>query len=363
MIKVLISGGGTGGHVFPAIAIADSIKEISPLAEILFVGASGRLEMVEVPKAGYRIEGLNISGFQRKFSLKNIMVVWKLIGSMFKAFKIVTRFAPDVVVGVGGYASGPVMKVAAWKGIPYLIQEQNSYPGITNKLMASKASAICVAFPDTKKYFNNPKIEITGNPVRKTMRTPVKKIEAYKYFNLDPNKKTLCFLGGSLGAKTINEVVLLEKESILNRQDIQVLWQCGRQYEERIKEHGIAKLEQVHICSFIDRMDYAYAVADVAVTRAGALTISELAITETVSILVPSPNVAEDHQRKNAEAMTNIHAAVMILDVDAPSMLWKTAVALLDDYEQQELIKINLHKMAKPDAAMNIAKRVLSLAV
>ncbi|MBK8405971.1 MAG: undecaprenyldiphospho-muramoylpentapeptide beta-N-acetylglucosaminyltransferase [Saprospiraceae bacterium] len=361
MIKVLISGGGTGGHVFPAIAIADAIKEMNDHVEILFVGAIGKLEMTEVPKAGYKIEGLRIAGFQRKISLQNIIVLWKLMTSLVRAYQIVNRFAPDVVVGVGGYASGPVMRVAAWKRIPLLIQEQNSYPGITNRLMASKANVICVAFPDVIKYFNNKHIEITGNPVRKNMKSSVSKMEAYKYFNLDPNKKTLCFFGGSLGARTINDVVLAAKESIMNRQDIQILWQCGRQYEERVKQDSISKLAQVHVYAFIDKMDFAYAVADVAITRAGALTISELAVTETVSILVPSPNVAEDHQRKNAEAMTTIYAAKMVLDADARMVLWESAIALLDDNEQQKILKTNLQNMAKPDAAKNIAKRVLSL--
>ena len=340
-MKLLISGGGTGGHVFPAIAIADAFKELHPDADILFVGAQGKVEMKEVPKAGYKI----IGGFQRKFTVHNVTLVYRLIKSLLQANRILKSFKPDVVVGVGGYASGPILRMSAWNHIPFVIQEQNSYAGVTNKIMASKASRICVAFEQMDRFFEKSKLVNTGNPVRREF-----------IVQLDPNKKTIGVFGGSLGARTLNEVIAEQYEMIKHRDDLQILWQVGRQFIEEFALTPIAQLKNVKMLAFIDRMDLAYAIADVAIARAGALTISELAATHTVAVLVPSPNVAEDHQRKNAESMISQGAARMVLDKDAKQGLWKEVMSLLDDHLSQEKIKSALKHLAKPEAAKEIAK-------
>ena len=356
LMKLLISGGGTGGHVFPAIAIADAFKELHPEVEILFVGARGKMEMKEVPKAGYEIIGLDIGGFQRKFALHNITLGFRLLKSLLQANRILKTFKPDVVVGVGGYASGPILRMAAWNQIPFVIQEQNSYAGVTNKIMASQASCICVAFERMERFFDKRKLVNTGNPVRKEFLIPMNREEAFRYYQLDPNKKTICVFGGSLGARTLNEVISSQYETIRQRNDLQILWQVGKQYVEEFALSPMAQLEHVKMISFIDRMDFAYSIADVAIARAGALTISELAVTNTVAVLVPSPNVAEDHQKKNAASMILHGAARMVLDKNARDTLWNEVMALLDDVPLQKKIKNALSEIAKPNAAIEIAK-------
>ncbi len=359
-MKVLISGGGTGGHVFPAIAIADAVRSINPETEILFVGALGKLEMQKVPQAGYKIIGLPIRGFQRKLSLQNIKLIYSLVKSLWMSMEIIRTFKPDVVVGVGGYASGPILKMAAWKKIPILIQEQNSFPGVTNKLMAKAAKKICVAFEGLEKYFEKSKIAITGNPVRKDLINDVDSSRARMHFGLDPNIKTVGIFGGSLGARSINEAVLHIADK-MEDENIQWLWQTGSLYYEQLSKHSLAEKKNVKILPFIDKMDFAYAASDIIVSRAGALTIAELCVKAKPSILIPSPNVAEDHQRKNAEAMLKKNAARMILDANAKSDLWKQIIELLDSEELKNEMKMALKKLARPNAALDIAKEVIEL--
>ena len=314
-MKIIVSGGGSGGHVFPAIAIADALKKKDKFIEILFVGAKGKIEMEKVPKAGYEIEGLWISGLQRKLTLRNLSFPFKLISSLWKARGILKRFKPDVVVGVGGFASGPVLEMASRMGIPCLIQEQNSYAGITNRLLAKKVDRICVAYDGMERFFPASKIVHTGNPVRQDLLDlSQKKNEAIAHFGLDPDKKTLLVFGGSLGARTLNEMMDTGYQSIKSLTDTQVLWQVGKLYEVSFQNSETAQLDHVRLLTFIDRMDLAYAVADVVMCRAGASTISELCLAGKASILIPSPNVAEDHQRKNAEALVSKNAARLVLE-------------------------------------------------
>jgi len=360
-MKVLISGGGTGGHVFPAIAIADALKSLLPNVDILFVGAMGKLEMTEVPKAGYKIIGLDIQGFQRKIGFGPLKTFWKLGKALLKSKSILKSFNPDVVVGVGGYASGAIMKAAQWSSIPTVIQEQNSFPGLTNRWMAKHVKFICAAFEEVKNYFPNTKVFITGNPVRQNFNKIVDKNLAFEYFGLDSTKKTICVFGGSLGAATMNNVILEAYLQIKAREDIQILWQVGRRYEAEILKHPISSVKRVKICSFIDRMDYAYAIADVAIARAGALTIAELAITGTVSILVPSPNVTDDHQTKNAMSLVQKNAALLIKDSDASQLLWNSTISLLENEHQRADIKSSILNLSKPDAAKSIANHIISL--
>ncbi|MBC7864832.1 MAG: undecaprenyldiphospho-muramoylpentapeptide beta-N-acetylglucosaminyltransferase [Bacteroidia bacterium] len=303
-LKVIISGGGTGGHIFPAVAIANQVKKIVPNAEILFVGALGRMEMEKVPAAGYKIIGLNIAGLQRKLTLSNFSFPFKLISSMIKAKKIIKEFAPDIAVGTGGYASGPTLKAACNKGIPALIQEQNSYPGITNKILSKKVNKICVAYEGMEKFFPKEKIILTGNPVRMDIEnTRTKKEEGLKFFGLQPGKKTLLIIGGSLGARTINQSIGAGINKFAEA-GIQVLWQTGKNYFETAKQQtSHLKEKGIFAFDFITKMDFAYAVADCVVSRAGASSVSELCIVKMPCILVPSPNVAEDHQTKNAMAL------------------------------------------------------------
>lgn len=359
MKKIVISGGGTGGHVFPAIAIADALRKLNPSLDILFVGAQSKLEMTVVPKAGYDIIGLDIVGIKRKLSWHNVQMVFKLIGSLIKAFKLIKKFKPDAVLGVGGYASGPVLRIAGWLDIPIFIQEQNSYPGITNRLMASKAIKIFVAFDGMKKYFNQDKIFNLGNPVRNSLTLEVDKTKAYSYLNLDSAKKTIGILGGSLGARTINNEIAGMYDLMNEKKDIQIIWQTGKLYWEEFKNHPIANLSNLHMFPFIDRMDYVYAISDVVITRAGAITLSELAIAGVPAILIPSPNVAEDHQTKNALALVNIAAAVMIPDQEVNGQLLHTAINLLQDEEKLIQMKASLKKFSKPNAADEIAKEIL----
>ncbi len=363
-MKIIISGGGTGGHVFPAIAIADAISKLRPGTEILFVGAKGKLEMEKVPKAGYPIEGLWISGFQRSLTWRNLMFPIKLLHSAWRARQIVRRFRPDVAVGVGGYASGPVLNVAGSLGIPTVLQEQNSYPGITNKLLAKKAAKICVAYEGMGKFFPKEKIVLAGNPVRSEVfqHLESKRPEGMAHFGLDPAKQTIFVFGGSLGARTLNEAMANGANILTENPQVQLLWQCGKFYHEQYQMSQTASLPNVKILPFIDRMDLAYAAADVVIGRAGALSISEMCLVGKPAILVPSPNVAEDHQTKNALALVEKGAARLVRDASANDELLKTAFQVLNNMELQEQLSRNIKALAKADAADTIAKVILELA-
>jgi len=362
MAKIIISGGGTGGHVFPAIAIADAIKKIRPDAEILFVGAKGKIEMEKVPKAGYPIEGLWISGFHRKLTLRNLLFPLKLLTSLWNARRIVARFKPDAAVGVGGYASGPLLRAATSRGIPALLQEQNSFAGVTNRLLAAKAKKICVAYDKMERYFPAEKIVLTGNPVRRDLANlQVTAAEGLKYFDLDAGKKTIFVFGGSLGARSINEAMAANAELLGRQSDIQVLWQVGSLYYETYKDCATARLPNVRLRPFIDRMDMAYAMADLVICRAGALTISELCLVGKAALLIPSPNVAEDHQTKNAKALVEKEAALLLPDRDAKELIVAQAIQLLINEPQLEKLRQNIRQLARPDAADRIAEEVLKL--
>lgn len=362
-MRIIISGGGTGGHVFPAIAIADALKKKEKFIEILFVGAKGKLEMEKVPRAGYPIKGLWISGFQRKLTLRNLSFPFKLASSMVNAWRIVRKFKPDAVVGVGGYASGPVLEVASRMGIPALIQEQNSYAGVTNRLLARKVKKVCVAYEGMERFFPEGRIVLTGNPVRKDLvHIENLRSEAVSHFRLDPDKKTLLVFGGSLGARTLNEMMAANDDLIKSQADKQVLWQVGKLYEAQFSGMATAGLDNVRVLPFIDRMDLAYAMADVVVCRAGALTISELCLAGKAAVLIPSPNVAEDHQRKNALALVEKQAARMVTDREAVEHGVREAFDLMDDADQRKALIEEISKMAKPHAADQIAEEILKLA-
>lgn len=361
--KIIISGGGTGGHVFPAIAIADAVQKQNPSAKILFVGALGKIEMEKVPNAGYPIKGLWISGFQRKLSLKNLLFPVKLLWSLVRSWWIVQRFKPDVVVGVGGYASGPLLEVATRRGIPALVQEQNSYAGVTNKLLAKRASKICVAYDQMEKFFPAEKLVHTGNPVRKDFfAKAIQRREAYMHFGLNPGLKTIFVFGGSLGAASINKAMAANADRIARDPEIQVIWQVGKLYYDQYKDSATALHERVRLLPFIDRMDLAYKAADVVVCRAGALTISELCLLGQAAILIPSPNVAEDHQTKNALALVEKEAAILVKNEAASEKIIESAQSLLADPERLQQLSENIKKLAKPDAADAIAEEVLKLA-
>ncbi|MBK7805785.1 MAG: undecaprenyldiphospho-muramoylpentapeptide beta-N-acetylglucosaminyltransferase [Saprospiraceae bacterium] len=362
MPRVIISGGGTGGHVFPAIAIADAIKAAAPDTEILFVGANGKIEMEKVPKAGYKIEGLNITGFQRKLTLRNLSFPFKLATSMLKAVMIVKKFRPDVAVGVGGYASGPVLKIANTFGIPTVLQEQNSFAGVTNRILASKANAVCVAYDGLERFFPKDKIIFTGNPVRKDILD--KKInaeQAKQSLGLNQNKKTVLIFGGSLGARTINEAVLANADALLGMKDVNIIWQVGKIYFEEYKNCRLSGQKDIKIIPFIEDMDMAYSAADIVVCRAGALTISELAILGKAAILIPSPNVAEDHQTVNAMSLVNKGAAVLIRDVEAKEKLVTGIESLLSDEVWKSGLESNIKYFARPEAAKQIAAEILKI--
>jgi UDP-N-acetylglucosamine--N-acetylmuramyl-(pentapeptide) pyrophosphoryl-undecaprenol N-acetylglucosamine transferase len=360
-MKVIISGGGSGGHVFPAIAIANEFKKQRPDAEILFVGAKGKMEMEKVPKAGFPIKGLWISGFHRKLTLRNLMFPFKLVSSLFKAFGIIQSFKPDVVIGVGGYASGPTLQVATMKGIPTLIQEQNSFPGITNRLLAKKVNRICVAYEGMNKFFPEEKIRLTGNPVRQDIvELTDKKEEGLKHFGLVQNKRTILLFGGSLGARTLNDSMAANKDLLEKNQNVQVLWQAGKLYIEEFNQSATAQLDNVKILPFIDRMDLAYAMADVVICRAGALTISELCLVGKPAILIPSPNVAEDHQTMNAKALSTKDAGILVADKNAKKML-EQALHVLDNEQVMNDLKKNIRKLAKANAATNIVSEILQI--
>lgn len=360
--RVIISGGGTGGHIFPAIAIADEIKRRNPDAEILFVGAEGKMEMEKVPAAGYKIEGLHIAGFQRKLTLSNFLLPFKIINSLIKARKIIKKFKPQVAVGVGGYASGPTLQAATMIGIPSMVQEQNSFPGKTNKILSKKVQKICVAYEGLDRFFPKEKIVYTGNPTRKDMvEIEGKQAEAYNFFNLDPNKKTILIIGGSLGARTLNESIVGDFEKI--PEDVQVLWQCGKLYHEKLEEELKDKLPaNIHLMQFIMRMDLAYSIADVVISRAGAISVSELCLVKKPTILVPSPNVAEDHQTKNAMALVSKNAALLVKDIDAKDKLISETISLLNNSNKcSEMIK-NIAELGKPKATEDIVTELESIA-
>ena len=364
MRRFIISGGGTGGHIFPAISIADALRAEDPDCEILFVGAKGKMEMERVPKSGYKIIGLPVAGLQRKLSLKNLVLPFKVVASLVKARSILRSFKPDVAVGVGGYASAPLLMAASKMGIPCLIQEQNSYAGLTNRKLGSRVQKICVAYDGMERFFPAEKIIFTGNPLRDDINPPTEaqRREGYEYYGLDPKKKTLFVVGGSLGARTLNESV--QKWIIDKSADapFQILWQSGKYYKDEVeaflKEHPAANVKNL---TFIDRMDLAYAVADVIVSRAGAGTISELCVEGKATIFVPSPIVAEDHQRHNAMSLVDKGAAMMVLDADAREKLMDTAEALLADHDKIASMEREILKLGKKRAAKDIADEVFKL--
>ncbi|WP_440122654.1 undecaprenyldiphospho-muramoylpentapeptide beta-N-acetylglucosaminyltransferase [Tenacibaculum sp. Ill] len=357
-INIIISGGGTGGHIYPAIAIANEIKVRYPEANILFVGAKDKMEMEKVPQAGYEIKGLWISGIQRKLTLKNLMFPFKLLSSLWKAYRIIRKFKPDVAVGTGGFASGPTLMVANRKGIPTLIQEQNSYPGITNRLLGKKAQKICVAYDNLERFFSEEKIIKTGNPVRQDLLFIHTKIEEGKdFFELDTSKKTILVLGGSLGARKINQLVEANLD-FFKKQGVQLIWQCGKLYFEEYKKYD--ELENVQVHQFLNRMDLAYAAADFIVSRAGASSVSELCIVGKPTIFIPSPNVAEDHQTKNAKSIADKHGALVVKEseLDTFPVVLET---LLKDKGKQESLSENINELALPNATSNIVNEIEKL--
>lgn len=363
-LRIIISGGGTGGHIFPAISIANAIKQLEPTANILFVGALGRMEMQRVPDAGYDIKGLPVCGFDRKHLWKNIKVLYKLWQSRRLAKAIIKEFKPNAAVGVGGYASGPTLNQCASLGVPYLIQEQNSYAGVTNKLLAKRASKICVAYEGMDRFFPSDKIILTGNPVRQNiLQNNISKADARKAFQLDPEKKTILIIGGSLGARTINESILQHLIDIRNS-DVQFIWQTGKVYKEAIAKRleGEEPLANLHITDFISDMASAYAAADMVISRAGASSISEFCLLGMPVILVPSPNVAEDHQTKNALALVNKQAAVYVKDAEAPEKLINTALSIVNDESKLNELHQNILGMALKNSAERIAEEVLKIA-
>ncbi len=357
-LRIIISGGGTGGHIFPAVAIANEIRFRYPNAEILFVGANGRMEMTRVPDAGYKIVGLDITGLQRRLTPQNLIFPLRVIRSVRKAGRLIEEFRPDAVVGVGGYASAPVLLAATSRAIPSLIQEQNSYAGLVNKLLAKRVNRICVAYDGMEKFFPADKLVLTGNPVR-TEISRGDRAEAQHFFGLDPNRKTILVVGGSLGARTLNQATAAALPRLLEA-GIQLLWQTGKLYFPEAQQQA-DQAAGLHALEFIQRMDLAYAAADTVISRAGALSVSELCLTGKASILVPSPNVAEDHQTKNALALVSKGAAVLITDEHAPARLYDEALRLLADPERQQQLSLRVHELARPDATVTIVDELLKL--
>lgn len=363
-LRIIISGGGTGGHIFPAVSIANALKAKRPDARILFVGALGRMEMQRVPAAGYDIVGLPVCGFDRKHLWRNIAVLWKLAKSQLKARRIIKEFRPQVAVGVGGYASGPTLKVAGMMGIPTLIQEQNSYAGVTNKLLAQKAEKICVAYEGMERFFPAGKIIMTGNPVRQDLLDrQTDRSEAVRSFGLDPEKKTILIIGGSLGARTINQCVLSHLD-LIRSSGVQFIWQTGKIYiddaRRRVAEAG--ELPMLHVTDFISRMDLAYSAADLVISRAGAGSISEFCLLRKPVVLVPSPNVAEDHQTKNALALVDKGAALYVKDSETQEKMLATAIDAVNDAPRLRTLSENIAKLAFYNSADRIADEVLALA-
>ena len=354
--RFIISGGGTGGHIYPAVAIANELKAQFPDAEFLFVGAQDKMEMQKVPQAGYSIEGLWIAGLQRKFTFQNALFPVKLASSLLKSFRIVKRFKPDVVIGTGGFASGAVLKVASMLGIPTVIQEQNSFPGITNKLLAKKANKICVAYENLERFFPKEKMMLTGNPVRQDLiEVGTKKAEALTYFNLDASKKTLLVLGGSLGARRINQLIEKELDFLLS-QNIQIIWQCGKLYLKDYEKYN--SKGNVQVTAFIDRMDLVYAAADVVISRSGASSVSELCIIGKPTIFIPSPNVAEDHQTKNAKAIVDKNGALLIKESDLDFQFETVFSDLISNENKQIELSQNIKKLALPNATKTIVEEI-----
>src|SRR5574343_168602 len=357
--RFIISGGGTGGHIYPAVAIANELKAQYPDAEFLFVGAQDKMEMQKVPQAGYPIEGLWIAGLQRKLTLQNALFPVKLASSLLKSFRIVKKFKPDVVIGTGGFASGAVLKVASMLNIPTVIQEQNSYPGITNKLLAKKANKICVAYENLERFFPKEKMMLTGNPVREDLiEVGSKKEEAVSYFKLDASKKTLLVLGGSLGARRINQLIEKELDFLLSK-NIQILWQCGKLYLNDYEKYN--SKGNVQVTAFIDRMDLVYAAADVVISRSGASSVSELCIVGKPTIFIPSPNVAEDHQTKNAKAISDKNGAILIRESELEDQFEMVFSDLISNENKQAELSQNIKKLAKPNATKDIVEEIVKL--
>ncbi|GAA3955314.1 undecaprenyldiphospho-muramoylpentapeptide beta-N-acetylglucosaminyltransferase [Hymenobacter algoricola] len=358
--RVIISGGGTGGHIFPAVAIANELRRRQPEAEILFVGANGRMEMTRVPEAGYRIVGLDIAGLQRRLTPQNLLFPMKVLRSVRKAGKLLEEFRPDAVVGVGGYASAPVLLAATSRGIPSLIQEQNSYAGLVNKLLSRRVDRICVAYEGMDKFFPAQKLVVTGNPVRTEIASG-SRAEALEFFGLDPAKKVLLVIGGSLGARTLNEATAAALPRLRDA-GVQLLWQTGKlYYPQAVGQTASFQADNLQALEFVQRMDLAYAAADVVVSRAGALSVSELCLTGKPSILVPSPNVAEDHQTKNAQALVSQAAALLVADAEAPARLYDEALDLLADPARQQQLRQHILALAHPEATTTIVDELLKL--
>jgi UDP-N-acetylglucosamine--N-acetylmuramyl-(pentapeptide) pyrophosphoryl-undecaprenol N-acetylglucosamine transferase len=356
--KFILSGGGTGGHIYPAIAIANELKARFPDAEFLFVGAQDKMEMQKVPQAGYKIKGLWISGIQRRLTFDNSLFPLKLLASLLKSRTIIREFKPDVVIGTGGFASGPLLQVAAMAGIPTVIQEQNSYPGITNKWLSKKANKICVAYENLERFFSKSKMILTGNPVRQDLiDIESKRAEAIQFFNLDSKKKTLLVLGGSLGARRVNQLIEKELKNLLS-QNVQVIWQCGKLYFEDYKKYDE---HDVQVMAFIERMDLVYAAADIVISRAGASSVSELCIVGKPVIFIPSPNVAEDHQTKNAQAIVDRKGAIMLKETELDSQFGLVFEALLKDQGKQNQLSENIKQLAKPEATKQIVDEIVKL--
>ena len=359
--KVILSGGGTGGHIYPAIAIANELKFRFPMTEFLFVGASGKMEMQKVPEAGYCIVGLWISGFQRRVTFKNLLFPFKLLFSLLKSVQIINTFKPDVVIGTGGFASGPVLQVASMRRVPTLIQEQNSFPGITNKLLSKKVDKVCVAYEGLERFFPKEKLVLSGNPVRQDLLDlEQKRAEAIEFFNLESEKKILLVLGGSLGARRINQLIE-SKLDYFKALGIQVIWQCGKLYSDDYNQYNSSDLVQVH--AFINRMDLAYASADFVISRAGASSVSELCVVGKPVIFIPSPNVSEDHQTKNAIAITKNNAALMIAEKNLESSFESEFSIVLNSKSQQELLSENIKKLALREATKTIVDEIEKLLV
>ena len=357
-LKFILSGGGTGGHIYPAVAIANELKSRFPDAEFLFVGAKDKMEMQKVPQSGYQIKGLWIAGLQRKLTLQNLMFPLKLMSSLWESRNIIKKFNPNVVIGTGGFASGPLLQMANMLNIPTVIQEQNSYPGITNKLLSKKANKICVAYENLDRFFPNEKLILTGNPVRQDLiDIESKKTEALSYFKLDANKKTLLILGGSLGARRMNQLIEKELTTIVSL-GVQVIWQCGKLYFEDYKKYNS---NNVQVLAFIDRMDLVYAAADIVVSRAGASSVSELCIVGKPVIFIPSPNVAEDHQTKNAQSIVDKKGAIMLKESELDAQFSLVFEALLKDKGKQEQLSTNIKHLALPNATKQIVDEIVKL--
>jgi UDP-N-acetylglucosamine--N-acetylmuramyl-(pentapeptide) pyrophosphoryl-undecaprenol N-acetylglucosamine transferase len=356
--KFILSGGGTGGHIYPAIAIANELKSRFPDAKFLFVGAQDKMEMQKVPQAGYPIKGLWIAGLQRRLTFDNALFPIKLLSSLLKSRQIIKQFQPDVVIGTGGFASGPLLQMANSAGIPTVIQEQNSFPGITNKLLSKKANAICVAYENLERFFPKEKMVLTGNPVRQDLMTiEGKRAEGVAHFNLDPNKKTILVLGGSLGARRVNQ--LIEKElEFFEKQNVQLLWQCGKLYFEEYQKY---QSKDVQVMAFIERMDLVYAAADIVISRAGASSVSELCIVGKPVVFIPSPNVAEDHQTKNAKSIADKNGAILIRESELDTTFESTFSDLIGNENKQHELSQNIKSLALPNATKAIVEEIIKL--